>query len=503
MKRIILLAVAAATLGGALAQAPNGNMTVAVETSVSTFDCWFTNETLCLYLAKVWGDTLVNVDPEDPTHLIPGLAKGWEFTDSTTLRMTLQEGVKFQNGEPFNAQAVKATLEYMANPDNGSRLNYAVNWLAEVRVVDDNTLDLVYKAPNPPGLQRLAQLGTIYPPSYYFEAGSQEFGTKPIGTGPYKLVRWVRDQEAVFEPNPDYFGGSKGMPRLEQLTIRFIPEPATRMAEILAGTVDLITEVPIDQVELVQSSGLTVTPLPTNALVYLSLDAMGRSGETPLQDQRVREAVAHAIDKQAIVDNILGGYATPATVLATPYMFGYASDIPSYDFDPELARTLLADAGYPNGFSVDYVSWIPQRQALEAIVGFLGDVGIDAKLNYFGADVSSANQIITSGKAPMSTSLWTTIFDADAILSPHFAKGASRAYSDDPELQGWLQEAASIIDQQQRSALYRKALARINDNAYIIPLFSPQILLASKSGVDVQSMISPEAPLYFKLGWMN
>lgn len=478
-------------------------MTVAVETSVSTFDCWFTNENLCLYMSKLWGDTLVNVDPGDPSRLLPGLAETWEFTDPTTLRMTLQRGVSFHNGEPFNADAVKATLEYMADPANGSRLNYAVNWLAEVRVVDDYTIDLIYHAPNPPGLQRLAQLGTIYPPSHYFATGTEEFGTAPVGTGPYRLVRWVRDQEAVFEANDSYFGGTKGQPRLDRITVRFIPEQSTRIAELLAGNVDLITEVAPDQAQFIEASGLVVTPSPTNALVYLSLDSMGRSGQTPLTDQRVRQAIAHSIDRQAIVDNILSGFATPALVLATPYMFGYTADIPIADYNPDRARELLAEAGYADGFSIDYVSWIPQRQALEAVVAYLAEVGIDASLNYFGADVSSANQIITSGNAPMSSSLWTTVFDADAILTPHFSKGAARAYTDDSELQAWLAEAASTVDVERRVELYRLALTKISEQAYMVPLFSPQILFASKPGVDLSRVISPDAPHFYGLGWAD
>lgn len=498
-----LILVLFGVLGVALAQAPTESMTIAVETSPSTFDCWFTNESLCLYLSKLWGDTLVNIDPNDPSKLLPGLATSWKFTDSTTLQMTLRKGVKFQNGEPFNAGAVKATLEYMADPANGSRLNYAVNWLSKVKVVDDYTVDLIYKAPNPPGLQRLAQLGTIYPPKYYFQAGSEDFGKKPIGTGPYKLVRWVRDQEADFEANPDYFGGTKGMPKLKKLAVRFIPEQSTRIAELLAGRVDLITDVSPDQVALIKAQQDIVTALPTNALVYLTMDAMGRSGETPLRNQKVRQAVAESIDKKAIVDNVLSGYASPASELATPYMFGYAEGIPSYDYNPEHARTLLAQAGYPNGFTVNYVSWIPQRQALEAIVGYLADVGITAKLNYYGADVATANQIIASGKAAMHTSLWTTIFDADAILSPHFAKGSARAYADDPDLQAWLQEAASTNDSTRRAQLYREALTRINQQAYVIPLFSPKLVVATKPNVDLSNFVSPEAPLFYGLGWKH
>lgn len=490
-------------LGIVSAQATRQEMTIAVETSVSTFDCWFTNENLCLYMSKLWGDTLVNVDPNDPSRLLPGLAEAWEFTDPSTLRMTLQRDVEFHNGEPFNAEAVRATLEFMADPENGSLLNYAVNWLSEVRIIDDYTIDLVYKAPNPPGLQRLAQLGTIYPPSHYFAVGSGEFGTAPVGTGPYRLVRWIRDQEVVFEANENYFGGTKGQPRLDQITVRFIPEQATRIAELLAGSVDVITEVAPDQAQFVEASGLVVTPLPTNALVYLSLDSMGRSGQTPLTDQRVRQAIAHSIDRQAIVDNVLSGFATRADVLATPYMFGYSDDIPVADFNPQRARELLTEAGYPDGFSIDYVSWIPQRQALEAVVAYLADVGIRANLNYFGADVSSANQIITSGNAPMSSSLWTTIFDADAILAPHFSKGAARAYTDDPEIQGWLSEAASIVDSERRAELYSLVLTKISEQAYMVPLFSPQILLASKPGVDLTSVISPDAPRFYALGWAD
>lgn len=480
--------------------AGNGSMTLAVESSIPTFDCWFSSDTQCIILSKLWGDTLVNHDPDDPARLVPGLATDWEYLNDQMLRMELRKGVVFHNGEPFNAEAVKTTLEYVADPDNQAVLRYGVSWLGEVEVIDDYTIILHYTAPNASGIQRLAQFGTIYPPSYYLEAGPEGFGAAPVGTGPYRLVRWDRDQAAVFEANPDYFGGSKGMPRLERLVVRFMPEQSTRIAELLAGTIDVASEVAPDQTSLLEATGLEIYPVQTNALVFINFDSDNRTGDSAFTNRLVRQAVAHAIDKEGLVNDILGGFAEPAHAMATKFMSGFSDDVTRYEYDPERARALLAEAGAQD-IRLEFVSWIPQRQALEAVVGYLRAAGVDAQLRYLGSDPARGAQMELAGELSFYASLWTTIFDADAILCPYHCPDNPRQYTEDPEIGAWLAEAASTVDPEVRAELLRQSLQRISEEAYMLPLFSPQIVFGMQPGVDFVDVDAPDYPRYFNLGW--
>ncbi|CAG0943885.1 Periplasmic dipeptide transport protein [Anaerolineae bacterium] len=315
--------------------------------------------------------------------LVPDLAESWEVTNPTTWRFRLRKGVKFHNGEDFNAEAVKFTVEWDMKPENNrlSRLG-GVQDVERVNVIDDYTVDLVTKAP---AGTLAAFLTRVYmlPPKHYARVGAQDFNNAPVGTGPFKYVSWKRDEFIRLEANPDYW---EGRPKLDKIEIRVIPEPSSRGAALKAGEVHLIYQTFPEQIDELKKAGFTVTPV-TVGQTYLY--GFGRETQRikPLQDKRVRQAIQYAIDKDAIVTGITGGLARKSEdQLGSPSAFGHNPDVKAYPYDPEKAKQLLAEAGYAQGFTVPLKSTsgraFKDRETTQAIVSYLSKVGIKSEVEF-------------------------------------------------------------------------------------------------------------------------
>ena len=224
----------------------------------------------------------------------PMLATGWKVVNDTTWEFTLRQGVKFHNGEPFNAASVKATMDYIKDPAN--KTHYAPRWaqVKDVQVVNDYTVRFITEKPWPGLIDRIAATDFLpMPPKALKEQGVQALAAKPIGTGPFKFVQWVRDEKLVMEKNPDYW---QGAPDLNRVTIRFIPEFSARLAALLAGEIDIMKDVPPHTVEMLDKSGKAkVRSTVSSRINYLALVNL-KPG--PMQDLRVRQAIHHAVERR-------------------------------------------------------------------------------------------------------------------------------------------------------------------------------------------------------------
>jgi peptide/nickel transport system substrate-binding protein len=226
-------------------------------------------------------------------------------------------------------------------------------WIKEVKVVDEFTVQLLTAKPFPAAPEFLT-LAYIVPPKYLKSIGNDEFSRKPVGTGPYKYVEWKKAEHLIVEANPDYWKDSpKGIPKVKTIVFRTIPETTTQIAELLSGGVDIIRNVPPDQIEVVKSSpNARISATRILRVNSLLLDSAGRASKTPLTNQKVREAIAYAINTDEMISKILGGYAERTATGVNPMHFGYDGSVKPYPYDPERAKKLLAEAGYPNGFEV-------------------------------------------------------------------------------------------------------------------------------------------------------
>ena len=399
----------------------------------------------------------------------PSLAVSWKSIDDSTWEVKLRKGVKFHDGTPFTAKDVKATFERVLNPENKltARGNHAK--IKTVEVVDDLTARFKTDGPYPVFVERLtAQV--IASEKVIREKGHEWMQENPVGTGPYKLVKWSKKQEHLLQRNDDYWGAK---PAFKFVRIRIIPEQATQIAELVSGGVDVIKAVPPDQMDVINKSGQARTATsPILRTAMIQLDQAGRSGPNPFQDKRVRQAANLAVDMDGIIKHVLNGLADRTATTVNPMAFGYDPSVKAYKQDLAAAKKLLAEAGFPNGFEVGFLRTQPivepgLIQTSDAIVSDLAKAGIRTKARMVGESGPFTNLVRDNKADPMFEWSWGyySIFDADAILYDVMTCNQPYSYycnkaHDDLVLQG-----RSTLDQKKRAEIYTRAQKLLHDDA--------------------------------------
>lgn len=355
---------------------------MAYDQAPESVDPYYNNVRIGVIIAaNVW-DTLLYRDPM--TNEYKGqLAKSWKQVDDKTLEFELRQGVKFHNGEEFDADSVVYTLNFVADPKNKAVTQQNVAWIDKVEKIDKYHVRLTTKEPFPGAKEYLSTTVAIHPAKYYQEVGPKGMNAKPVGSGPYKVADYQPGKSITLERNTDYFKDSpKAQPKIGKVVIRFIPDRQTQMAEVISGGEDLIMSVPKDQADQLRAvPTLQVVNGETMRIVFMQMNILENSPAPQLKDERVRRAIVHAIDRQAILKNIVGDGGAILNAICTPSQVGCTQDVPTYKYDPAQAKKLLAEAGYPNGFDIDILAY-RERNQTEAIINYLQAVGIRAKLNF-------------------------------------------------------------------------------------------------------------------------
>lgn len=444
---------------------------VAFSKEIENVDSYFNSAREGVVLQRSIWDGLIYRDPASNEYK-GNLATEWKWIDDLTLELKLREGVTFHNGEAFDADDVVYTVNFVADKANGVKTQRNVNWMKSAEKIDSHTVRIILKAAFPAAIEFLAGPVSIYPNEYYAKVGSKGMGLAPVGTGPYKVTSVDVGKHYVLEKFEGYHDSPKGQPSIAKIDIRTIPEMNTQMAELFNGTLDFIWQVPADQAGKLDALGkYTVANESTMRIGYLSLDAAGRSGEgNPFTDVRVRQAVAHAIDRPTMVKALLKGKSKVVNSACFPSQFGCEQALTSYEYDPEKAKALLAEAGYPDGFSTEFYAY-RNRDYAEALANFLGKVGI--KTNFNMLKYSALREIRMKSGTPITFQTWGSysINDVSAITSQFFKHGSLDDARDD-EVKSWLDIADSSTTPETRLENYSKALKKIADEAYWVPLFS-------------------------------
>ncbi len=462
---------------GTTAQAAKDRVVVAFGSNIPTLDPHMHSSRLAHIADYHLYDTLLYRSPKDNYKPGPGLATSIKSLNPTTWELKLRQGVKFHNGEPFNADAVKFTLDRVLDPATKSVTRGNFTWIKEVKVVDEYTVQLITAKPFPAAPEFLT-LAYIVPPKYLKAVGDEEFSRKPVGTGPYKFVEWKKAEHLIVEANPGYWKDSpKGMPQIKTIVFRTIPETTTQIAELLSGGVDIIRNVPPDQIAVVKdSANARISATKILRVNSLMLDSAGRASNTPLTNQKVREAIAYAINVDEMLKTILGGYAERTATGVNPLHFGFDPSIKPYPYDPERAKKLLAEAGYPNGFEITFNTYSGSitsvDQMADAITGYLAKVGIKAKRRHL-EDVGLWTKMGQEGKMEgIQYYSWgsNSIFDADAILyALHYSK-EPLSYTKDAVLDQLLDEGRTSVDPKKRQEAYAKAQKLMHEKVYWVPI---------------------------------
>ena len=389
--------------------APIEELRIALGTDVATLSPFFAAIFWDKSIVKHIMPSLTRVDENN--NLVPMLAESWGLVNDTTWQFKLRRGVRFHNGEPFTAEAIKVNVDVMLAPETRASQASTFRVIQDVQTVDDYTVNLVTTAPNPV-LPRTLSDFHIVAPKYLLEHGHQHIATRPVGTGPYRFVEWVKDSHLILEANPEYWGG---VPAIKRMRIRPIKEDGARVAALLAGEVDWIWNVPYEMGRQIDASGRAQSKAVATARVYvMGLHTM--NPEYPTAKREVRQAISYALDRDSLNRNIMAGYGLPVATLFHINAFGVNRDLKPHAYDPEKARQLLAQAGYPSGFTIRMLGtqgrYPKDRELAQAIVGQLAAVGITVDLQVL--EFNSFLEEIWNHKAPMGLWSW-----GDSIGDPN------------------------------------------------------------------------------------
>jgi len=484
----------------AVAQQPGSTLVVGLVILPNTIDSADANDSNAIAVTKQIVERLVDLEPGSTT-LVPGLATSWEANeDSTTWTFHLREGVLFQDGTPFNAEAVKFSLDRWndkANPYHFADQGKAyVGWrnlfggflndgsaLSEVIVVDDYTVTLQLNRSISflPALLAGGYFGFDSPTAVM--AAGADYGTPAVGsvgTGPYRFERWDEGSRVVLRANSEYHGGA---PATEQIVFVGVSDPTARLAQLKAGALDIaIALSPTDLDTILQDPNLEV--IRGQGGLNTSYLAMHQN-QPPFDDVRVRQAVAHSIDRQAIVDAFYAGQATAANDIIPTALWGH-SDTGGYPYDPERARELLAEAGFPDGFTTDlwYRNSGLEPVIAETIASYLADVGI--RVTVKTEDWAAYLQDYMAGNFPMYTLGWNADFaDPDTFIYTFYGPQAVRRFGwDAPDIVALAQEARAIPGQAERAAIYAQIVDAAREAMPMLPLAHQSQFIVVRKGVE-------------------
>ncbi len=482
--RVVLLATVATMVWEAAprqsyAGKKDDTLVVALQRGIRSLDRLYTRRREGLIFAQLTDDGLFYADPKT-LRFIPLAAKSHKFLDPKTLDVTVREGVKFHDGSPLNADDVVYTYNWVLNKKSKSRNTKRVRrWLKSVEKVGPMKVRFRLKRPYPLALRDMAISIYLRKKNAYHAGGGKRGNRKAMtnalnGLGPYRVVDFDPGKRIVLERFEGYYRSSpKPFPAIRRIEARTIPDWGTQQAELMSGGVQWMYSVPTDIAE-----NIGKTPLaqhiagPSLRVGFVILDAIGYTGRNnPLTKLEVRQAMNHAINREAIVRHIVKGSSKVIHSACHPVQFGCAQDVKKYDYNPQKAKALLAKAGYENGFAFELWAY-REKSVAEAITADLHKVGIRAKLRY--VKLSTLSRARKSREIPAYFATWGSGSTADtaAIATFHFSPTTNRNLSRDKEVEKYVMAAEGTLDPAKRKEAYARALRLIAERALWIPLYS-------------------------------
>ena len=434
--------------------------------------------------------------------LVPALAVKWEHPDLLTWRFYLRKGVKFHNGNPFNASDVKFTFERLSNPDVSEFTNTGKQ-IDSITIVDDYTVDIKTKQPIPWFANNMHQVFIMDKESTE-KRDAGEVMVKPIGTGAYKFVEWVKGSYVKMVANENYW---EGAPPIKNLEIRPITESSTRFAALVSGQVDIVTGVPVELFDkVVKNPKLDVVSRPARRSIFLGL---GNKPGSPTADLRVRKAMYMAINENEIIEKIMRGHATPAAQVPDPPTIGYNAGIKRLDYNLDMAKKLLKEAGYEKGFDITLTGpndrYVQDAKIAEAVARYLAKVGIRVKLDVkpksvFFPEVTKGILDFYligwfDGTFDMGRTYFKLVHTRDEEKGFGVFNGA--AFSN-PEIDKLLQSTADIVDPSERMKTLQKLNKMAMDAITWIPLHYQEDLYAIQKGKGIKFQPRPDRWMVYK-----
>jgi len=496
---ILFLSVVAGTVASSAA----ADLTIGIGADVTAIDPHYHNVTPNNNVAAHIFDYLVLRDERQRP--IPGLAESWKAIDPLTWEFKLRRGVKFHDGSDFTAADVVASIERVPQVTNSpSPFTAFTKQIKELVVVDPYTIRFRTATPYPLMPTDMTQVAIISKSAA--KATTEDFnsGKVAIGTGPYKLVRFAKGDRIELARYDSYWGGKTPW---EKVTLRLLPNDASRVAALLAGDVQAIEYVPTSDVAQIRADKrLNVYKIIADRLIYLHMDSdrdhtpfvsdkAGRPlAKNPLKDPRVRKALSKAINRTAIVDKVMEGEAVASGQLLADGMFGTTKNLKVEAYDPEGAKKLLSEAGYPDGFALTIHTpnnrYVNDSKIAQAVAQMLTRVGIATKVEampsatFFpqATDLKFSFMVVgwSSGTGEASSPLKALLatYDKDKGFGT-----ANRGRYSNPRVDALLEEAMATVDDPKREALLQRATELAINDTGIIPLHFQVNLWATRDGI--------------------
>jgi peptide/nickel transport system substrate-binding protein len=488
MKRVIVLVfIAALALSSSapLRAADSATVTISQGVDADTLNPIATTITPTFNVVQHLYERLADFGAR-PGEYAPRLAVSWKRVNPTTEEYVLRRGVTFSNGDPFTSADVRYSVDWIKDRSHASEQTPYVRDIDRVETPDPYTVRFISKVPTaiPPGLQ---QPIFIVDAKYFQEKGNAYVAEHPVGTGPYVLREWKRDDQTVMDANPKWWGGR---PKIEHVVFKPIPEAGARVAALRTGATDLITNVP-PQYYIQITGGQNTKLVSTRSLRQLFI-AFNTLQPGPQQNKLVRQAINYAVDVPAIVKNVLGGRGYELSSPIPPNYFGYDASVPGYKHDLAKAKALLAKAGYPDGKGISLVVNAPigrynrDREVAEAVTGQLQAAGIAATVKP-QEWVSYSNMVGRRALTPLYELGWNQpSADADGVVTALFTSYGPLSCFANPEVDKLADQARGELDVSKRKALYKQIAMILHEEAPWIVLFEYEDLYATSKRLRFQ-----------------
>ncbi len=424
-------------------------------------------------------DSLLQYGPDGA--LLPLVAESFELIDPLTYQVTLRQGITFHNGEPLDTRSIEATLAHITAEETASQVaaNFAV--IESVETIDDHTANLRLSAPAPWLPAQIAAWFCLIPPEASKDA---DFFATPVGTGPYQFESLTSGDRISLTANPDYpTESAKGVPVAGQVDYRFVADATTRVADLLSGTAQIVRNVPIDQISAVEDNGDSVLQTPISGCAFIRIP----TDVEPFSDVRVRQALNFAVDVEAIIDALLAGQGEPLANFFVPGGLGYDPGLAPYAYDPDMARHLLSEAGYPDGFETSIDATITERaDIVEAIAGMLTDAGIRTTVNRIELALFNSGDYwlgTDPAASPLRFASWRPLFDPHTLLSLVVSNTGFLSRHDNPNVQELIDAFATESDPDARAAIGLELGRVLHDEPAAIYLYSLTSATGQQTGV--------------------
>jgi peptide/nickel transport system substrate-binding protein len=495
-RSLMAVAIASTALTG-VAQAQTKSLTIALTADAVILDPHAANELTGNIMFYHFYDALVQRTPE--LEFKPGLAESWQVVDDTTWVFKLRRGVKFHNGDELKASDVVFTVERLKKALMAS----LVANIASARAVDDYTVE--FKTPKPYAVLHMALAEILILNEKHTKAiGDEQVGLKPMGTGPYKLAEWVKEDRLVMDAFADHW---RGKAKIEKVTFKPITNPATRTAALLTGGVDVIQDLSVRDVASVRANNaFDVITRPSLLNIVLALDVREKSPtidlpKNPMQDRRVREAIVRAINVDALRTVVMNGFSTPSEQYVPSSHLGYVPGLSfrkEYPFDLDKARQLMKDAGFEKGFTMTLDTtnnrYVNDASIAQALASMLSRIGITLNLNLMPRANFFGYIRVPSDKSSFIMSGWDTPSgDAgnmyNVLLYSRGKKAgygqANRGAYSNAAFDEWIDKADATSDMKKRHEFLQEATKIAVQDIPMIPVHYEQDIYAARKNITV------------------